>query len=310
MVRVITLLCGDNDFELTKKVAQLRSGFDGRAERYDAGELSLENLADMFAGQTLFSLTRMVIIDNPSSYGELWQNLPTWAERLSDDTQLVLAEPKPDKRTSTYKWLKKNADVQEFNPLDERNLSAVAEWAGDYAKSKQVAMTRQQLRRLVERAGTDQWTLAHSIDKLALVDEISDQWIDDVVEAHPTESVFGLFETALNGDATRLHEMITTLRLSEDPYRLLGLLSSQALQLTVLTYGDGDVGKVASDTGAKSSYPYQKLAPYAKRLTRTQASATMRLFASADTRLKSSDADPWLVLESTLAQVASLTSGR
>ncbi len=307
---MIRLLSGENDYELTKKVAQLKADFDGQAERFDASDLTLESLSDIFAGQTLFSLKRLVVIDNPSVYSDFWQNLPAWADRLSEDTQLVLVEPKPDKRTSTYKWLKKNVDVQEFAALDDRNLSTIVRWTESYAEEHAVNLTQHQLRRLVDRAGANQWALAHAIDKLRLLDEVNDQWIDDVIETHPTESVFALFETALNGDETRLHDMLKTLQLTEDPYRLLGLISSQALQLTVLTYGDGNINKVASDIGAKSSYPLQKLAPYATRLSRTQVGDMITLLAAGDTRLKSSDADPWLVLESTLAQVASLTSGR
>ncbi len=307
---MIQLLVGENDYELTKKVAQLAAGFDGQAERFEAAELTLESLSDIFAGQTLFALKRMIILYNPTTYADFWQNLPDWADRLSEDTQLLLVEPKPDKRTSTYKWLKKNVEVQEFVALDDRNLPAVVRWAESYAKEHTVRLTQHQLRRLVDRVGANQWALTHAIDKLGLLDDINDQWIDDVVEAHPTESVFALFETALNGDESRLHDMLRTLQLTEDPYRLLGLISSQALQLTVLTYGDGNISKVASDTGAKSSYPLQKLAPYAARLSRTQVGDMIRLLAAGDTRLKSSDADPWLVLESTLAQVASLTSGR
>ena len=307
---MITLLCGENDFELTKKLAQLRADFDGTAERFDGSELDKPRLADIFAGQTLFAVDRLIFIDMPSASPDLWQDIASWSERLSDDTNVILIEPKPDKRTSTYKWLKKNADVQEFLLLDDRNPAAVVRWAEGYAGEHGVQLTQHQLRRLVDRAGADQWSIAHAIDKLRLVDEITDQWIEDVVEAHPTESVFALFETALNGDIARLHDMLRTLRQTEDPYRLTGLISSQVLQLAVLTYGDGNVAKVASDTGAKSSYPLQKLAPFAARLGRAQVADMVKVLATGDSRLKSSDADPWLVLESTLAQVASLSNER
>ena len=302
---MIILLTGGNDFELTKKVAQLRASFDGEAERYDAADLTNEKLADIFAGQTLFALKRLIVIDTPSTNANLWQDLPAWADRLSEDTALVLVEPKPDKRTSTYKWLKKHADVQEFTTLDERDATGAARWVEAYAKGKATKLTAQQARRIAERAGSDQWVLAEAVDKLSLLDEVTDQWIDDIVEPHPNESVFALFETALNGDTARLHDMLTTLRLSEDPYRIFGLITSQGLQLAALVYGEGNIGKVASDIGAKSSYPLQKLAPYAGRMGRRQAGELIRSLAEADTRLKSSDADPWLVLESTLALAAS-----
>lgn len=305
MVRVITLLCGENDYELMKKVAQLKRSFEGAAERYDATELTKEGLADIFAGQTLFASKRLIFIDTPSGCADLWQNLADWAARLSDDTELVLIEPKPDKRTGSYKWLKKHAKVQEFLPLEQRDTRGILDWIETYAKKAGVALTAAQSRRLADRVGANQWELAHAIDKLGLVGEISDQWIDDITEASTSENVFTLFELVLNGDSGRVSDMLANLRLTEDPYRLLGLLVAQVLQLLTLTYGDADSQRVAADMGAKSAYPYQKLSSYASRLSKAQASAAVRLFATADLRLKQSDADPWLVLESTLTQMAS-----
>lgn len=305
---MITVFSGENDYELTKKVAQLKADFDGTAERYDANELSKEQLADIFAGQTLFSTARLVILDASSTNPDLWANIADWVGRLSDDTQMVLVEPKLDKRTSTYKWLKKNAQILEFSTFDPRDMRGLTQWIDTYAKQKHVPLTGPQSRRLAERAGANQWELAHAIDKLALAGGVTDQWIDDVTQASPTENVFALFETVLNGDVERLQAMLQTLKLSEDPYRMFGLINSQGLQLAVLTYGDGDVAKVTADTGASSSYPYQKLAPFAVRLTKGQARKMIALLAVSDMRLKTSDADPWLVLESTLAQMASLSN--
>lgn len=306
MVQVITLLSGDNDYELTKKVAQLKAGFDGESERYDAVDLTKEQLADIFTGQTLFAMKRFVVIDSPSACSDLWQDMPAWAERLSTDTDVVLVEPKPDKRTSTYKWLKKNVTVLEFMSLDERDTRGILKWLEAYAHDNDVRLTSQQLRRLVDRAGASQWELAHAIDKLALVDTITDQWIDTVAQPSPSENVFALFETTLTGDTSHLQVMLATLRLTEDPYRIFGLINTQALQLVALVYGDGNAAKVASDTNASSPYPFQKLSSYAARLTKVQARRMIDMLAQSDIRLKSSDADPWMVLESTLVRMASL----
>jgi len=303
---MIRLLCGENDFELTRRVNQLKREFDGVAERYDASELTSERLADIFAGQTLFSLKRMVLVDAPSTCGELWQNLEAWLSRVSADTELLLIEPKPDKRTGAYKWLKKNVTVEEFTPLNDRDSGKVLSWIEAYASARKLSLTTAQAKRLMQRGGVDQWMLAQAIDKLSLAGEVTDEWIDAVIEQSPTESVFALFETALNDDKKRLAEIISDLRKTEDPYRVFGLVNSQLIQLVVLVYGDGDVNKVASDTSAKSSYPLQKLAPYANRLTKQQIGELLHIFSKADTRLKTSDADPWLLLETSLVRISTM----
>jgi DNA polymerase III subunit delta len=302
---MIRLLCGDNDFELTRRVRQLMRQFEGEAERYDAADVTSEQLADIFAGQTLFSIKRLIVLDTPSASSELWQNISLWAERLSGDTELVLIEPKPDKRISAYKWLKKQATIEEFQPMTERDTGKLLAWLEAYASARKISLTAAQARRLLTRGGADQWALAQAVDKLSLAGEVTDVWIDDVIEQTPAESVFALFETALNGDTKRLTEIMHDLRKTEDPYRVFGLVNSQFIQLITLVYGEGDVSKVAADTGAKSSYPLQKLAPYAGRISKSQAKILLEIFASADIRLKTSDADPWLVLENALARTVS-----
>lgn len=301
---MIRLLCGENDFELTRRISQLKRESTESVEQYGAGDLTAERLADIFAGQTLFSTKRMVFIVSPSECSELWQNLETWLGRVSTDVELVLVEPKPDKRTAAYKWLKKNVTVEEFTLMTDRDMSKVLAWLEAYAAARNVSLTSAQAKRLVQRGGINQWALAQAVDKLSLAGEVTDQWIDTVIDQSPTESVFALFETALSGDTKRLKEVIEDLKTTEDPYRVLGLVNSQVIQLAVLVYGDGDVGKVAADTAAKSSYPLQKMAPYAKRLTKHQVNSMLAVFAHADSRLKSSDADPWLLLEVALSKIA------
>ncbi len=301
---MIRLLCGENDFELTRRVGQLKRSFDGANERLDAAELQGEQLADIFAGQTLFSLRRLILLDEPSGNSQLWHNLEAWVSRLSADTELVLIESKPDKRTSAYKWLKKHATVEEFLPMSDRDSGKVLAWLQAYSVNHGLSLTTAQARRLIDRGGVNQWTLAQAVDKLSLAGEVTNEWIDNVIEQSPTESVFALFETALSGDDKRISEIVADLRRTEDAYRVFGLINSQLIQLVILVYGDSDVSKVASDTGAKSSYPLQKLAPHANRLSKEQVKELLDIFTNADMRLKSTDADPWLLLENCLIRVA------
>ncbi|HEU4715546.1 MAG TPA: hypothetical protein VFS14_01825, partial [Candidatus Saccharimonadales bacterium] len=90
-----------------------------------------------------------------------------------------------------------------------------------------------------------------------------------------------------------------------DAYRLLGLLSGQAVQLAVLTLADKPSAEVAKDTGVHP-YALSKLAPAARRLGRVGAKKVVTAFAEADEASKSSAADPWLLVERALMKVACL----
>lgn len=302
---MITVFSGENDFELTKKVAQLKADFDGTAERYDAADLTKEQLADIFAGQTLFAMKRLVILDGPSGNSELWANLAGWVSRLSDDTRLVLVEPKPDKRTSSYKWLKKNAKVVEFTRWTSRDTSLAEEWVRLESKKLGFDIGHPIARLLIERIGLNQWQLFHAIQKVALLDTVNKETVTAITDARADENVFVLFETALQGDTEELHRMVQGLELTEDPYRVFGLLTSQALQLAALVFAKGSASDVAADLSA-SPYVLSKLSPYAARRSPQQARAIVKQFAYTDTRMKSVSANPWVLIERMLFEIARL----
>ena len=106
---MITLLTGENSFELREALQSIVKGFDGNAERIDGANLELRQLPDLIMGGTLFAEKRLVVISGLSNNSALWQKLPEWLPRVSDDVHLVLVDEKPDKRTVSYKSLKEVA---------------------------------------------------------------------------------------------------------------------------------------------------------------------------------------------------------
>ena len=113
---------------------------------------------------------------------------------------------------------------------------------------------------------------------------------------------FLLFESALKGNRERVAQMIRTLQLNDDPYRLFGLLAGQAFQLLAVAVSDSGAN-VAKDLGVHP-YALQKMTPYAKALGATGTKKVAVAFAEADEAMKSSAADPWLLIERALIKTA------
>lgn len=302
---MITLLTGENSFENERALRALTSSFDGNAERVDGAELDIKQLPDLLMGVSLFASKRLVIIKNLSENKALWSQFDEWLARISPDIHLVLVEPKPDKRTKTYKDLLKVAELHESKLWTDRDTHAAEQWVSEEAKRLGAVLDKKCVQFLVRRVGTDQWLLAQALEKLAVVGPVTTDIIEEIVEPNPTENVFLLFESALKGDAPRLQKMLRTLEVSEDAYKLLGLLSGQAVQLAVLSLSDKPSAEVAKDMGVHP-YAMSKLTPAAKRLGRAGARKIVAAFAEADEAAKSSAADPWLLVERALIKVASL----
>lgn len=302
---MITLLTGENSFELTRALDAMTSEFDGVAEKFEGSELQVTQLPDLLLGGTLFADTRLVIIKGLSENKLLWEALPDWLERMDDAIHVVLVEPKPDKRTRTYKELKKSAVVREFAGWGERDGMSAEAWVITESKRQGLLMDKKSAQRLVSRVGLDQWQLFHAIEKLVVLPEVTPEIIDTIIEATPTENVFNLFDGALHGNTQKVSQMIRVLERTQDPYMTFGLLSGQVFQLAALASSTKSSPEVAADIGAHP-YAVGKLAPQAKKIGRSGAKKIVVIFADTDSAMKSTTTDPWLLIEEALIKTASL----
>lgn len=299
---MITLLIGENSFEIQRALNAIVDDFDGTVEKIEGSELQVSQLPDILMGVSLFADKRVVIIRGLSENKTVWPVFGDWLSKISDDIHLVLIEPKPDKRTVTYKALKENADVHEFLVWTDRDMAKAEKWAVNEAEKMDISIDKKCVQSLVQWVGIDQWQLFHALEKLALTDTITVESIKNIIEPNPAENVFNLFETALRGDAKTLGEILKTLEKTEDVYRLTALLMSQVFQLAAI------VSSIKTDNVAKdfAIHPYvvSKLSPIAKRIGKSGVSKIISIFTELDDDMKLSRADPWLLVERALIKVA------
>ena len=303
-MQMITVLIGENSFEIDRALGAIISGFDGIVEKFEGSELQIAQIPDILMGVSLFADKRLVIIRNLSENKLVWPVFGDWLPKISDDIHLVLVESKPDKRTVTFKELKKNADVREFASWTDRDAYQAEKWVTVEAKTMGLDLNRKCVQTLVQWVGVDQWQLYYALEKLALTDYITVETIKNVIEPNPIENVFNLFETAIRGDMESLIRILKTLEKTEDVFRLIALLSSQAFQLAAVASA-GKENNVARDFGIHP-YVVSKLTPIAKRLGKSGVSKVIAIFTELDDDMKLSRADPWLLLERALIKVANI----
>lgn len=298
---MITVLTGDNSFEIQRALKQLATQFDGVIEKIDGASLQAVNLPDLFMGTTLFTDHRLIIIRDLSQNTPVWEKIPDWTGRIPEEIHIVLVDEKLDKRTSIYKSLKEVADIQEFAIWSDRDWARADAWLLQEAQRLNLKMDKKLAHHIVERVGLDQWQLLSTLEKLSLVDEITLSTIDEIIDPKPSENVFQLFELALEGNYKRVHEVLRTLELTEEPHRLFALLSSQAFQLAVIaSAGEGD--NPVKDFGV---HPYvaKKLTSSGKKIGSSGVKRVVAAFAKADADMKLSKGDPWLLIERALLGV-------
>ncbi len=311
---MIYLIIGTNAYRVQHELQQLVKSLGVRPEKIDAASLDLNKLADTVRGLNLFQERRLIIVEHLSERKDLWDKLGEWASGIAVETYLVLIEPRPDKRTKTFKILQKTAKLVEAMPLTDRQRPAAEKWLLDYASEHGVKLTKTQASNMVARAivadeksrsaEIDQLQLTHAVAALKNTVKIDDAAIATVLPPAREFSVFDIIELAVCGKTANLRSALDELRCSDDVYKVAPLVWSQWSQLVLLAKAEA---ASTSDTIDLGIHPFvaKKLRPLARQLSPKDLAELTELAAERDYQMKTSSVDPWAALEDFLFRVAS-----
>ena len=319
---MIYLITGTNEYRVRQEIAALAKRLGVRAETIDADRLSLNNLADIVRGASLFHETRLVVLRQLSEHKELWAKLGEWARDVSADTTLVLVEAKPDKRTKAYKTLARAGEVIAAEPLTERTRSTAETWLRDLARAQGVKISRAQAVNMVSRAlipnetsriaEVDQLQLAHAVKALVNVDTVTDEAIAAVLPPAREFSVFDILELAARRDVQAVQKALSELHATDDPYKVMALLWVQWAQLAAVMMAEGASSvQIASDLAIHLAiHPFvakklQALVPY---FNAASVRELTQLAAELDYQSKTLAAAPWDIINRFVLTVSTRNS--
>jgi DNA polymerase-3 subunit delta len=302
---MIRFLYGENDYALTRAAGRLTDVFVEEhgvhsLAQYEGEDVQPKDLPQLLQGQSLFADAKLSVIRGASSNKVLWESLGDYLE-TAGDVDLLLLESKPDKRTRTFKWLQKNAETKECKLLDERETIS---WLETEARRLGIECNHETARFLVHYSGTEQWRLHNDLTKLALAEKpLSKELITELIEPHPSASVFDLLDAILTGrkdDAQRLLEIV---RAYEDSYKFMGLFISQLYALAVCVVADHRPSQqIAKDAGI---HPYvaQKTQNLARNVDKDRLVQIVDRVEECDAALKSTGGDPWTLITATVGRL-------
>jgi DNA polymerase-3 subunit delta len=297
---VITILTGSNNFALRagqhKLVGDFVAAHDDMAlERLDGEEASYERIQEALQSLPFLADKKMVVLQSPGANKQFAENAEKLLTELPETTDLIIIEPKLDKRGVYYKFLKKQPGFQEFNELDERGL---AQWLVRTAKEKGVAMSASDASYLVSRVGANQQTLSNEIEKLSLraaggsddtpgSGKIDRATIDALTATTPQSTIFQLLEAAFAGNTRRALELYAEQRaLKVEPQQIIAMLAWQLHVLALVkTAGDKTPDEIARDAKL-SPYVVRKSAGIARRLSLADTKRLVDDLLTIDERLK------------------------
>ncbi len=295
MKTMIRVLAGTNAFGLQHDLAKITAKFvtehgDLALERVDGEEVSYERITETLNSLPFLTSKKLVVLRAPSAQKRFVEEAETLLADIPETNEVIILEPKLDKRLAYYKYLKKNTDLTEYTQPDENSMAA---WLQRRAKDQGGVISSNDARYLIERTGINQQNLCNELDKLLLYDDkVTRASIDVLTDATPQSTIFQLLEAAFAGNVKRALELYAEQRaLKVEPQQIVAMLGWQLHVLAVVK----TAGTRSPDEIAKSA----KMSPYAVRksqnVARSLTLATLKTLISdlliIDTRSKRSSLD-------------------
>ena len=305
---MIITLTGENGFGLQHEFARIISAFvaehgDLALERLDGQEADFSSLRAALTSLPFLADRKMAILRAPGANKQFAENFEQLSAEIPETTDVVIIEPKLDKRLGYYKFLKQQTDFRDFPELDPGGL---ARWLVDTAKSGGGSLSPADARYLVERAGANQQILSNELEKLLLYDpKVSHQTIDLLTDPAPQSTIFQLLEAAFAGNAKQTLKLYAEQRaLKVEPAQIIAMLAWQLHVLAVI--------KTAGDRGADAIAQEAKINPFvvrksqtiARNLSLTQLKKLVNDLLKIDVASKRTNIDPDEVLQHYLLALA------
>lgn len=293
---MITTLSGQNSFMLQRELRRLIDGFvaehtDMGLERLDGDEAGYDRIRESLESLPFLAARKLVVLRQPGADKQFAENAERLLAALPETTDVILVEPKLDKRLSYYKYLKKSTEFKEFNELDGSQLAG---WLADEAKHRGGKLARADAAFLVSRVGANQQMLDNELAKLLLYDpQVTRESILLLTEQAPMSTIFDLLDAALNGRTARALELYEEQRAAKvEPIQIIALLAWQLHILALIKTAAGrDAGSIASEAKL-NPYVVRKSMSIAGRLTLAEVKILIRSVRDLDIRLKSVSIDP------------------
>lgn len=299
---MIVTLTGANSFLLKAELQRITQEFiaehsDMAVERLDGEDDTADQMRGSIHSLPFLTPRKLVVLREPSKQKQFAETVADILADIPDTTDIVIVEPKLDKRLAYYKALKKLSDFQEYGELDGNGLGR---WAVHYAQQRGGQLSSVDAKQLVDRVGGSQQLLQHEIDKLLTFNaHITSKSIQSLTDYTPQSTVFELLDAAFSGNTQRMTALYNEQRsLRVEPQAILAMLAWQLCILVTVKAA----GKRSADDIAKAA----KLNPYVVRKSqsavRTLSLGQLRHLVAdlleLDTRLKreSVDADDALQL--------------
>lgn len=280
---------------LQAELHRLIAGFvsehtDMALEQLDGEEVEFDRMREALQSLPFLSSKKLVVLRKPSANKEFVEAAEPLLTEAPETTDIIIIEPKLDKRLSYYKFLKKQSGFQEYNELDTPQL---AKWLVAHAKVEGGELSLSDATYLIDRVGINQQLLGNELVKLLQYNSnITRETIDLLTERTPQSTIFELLDAALAGKTKRAIQLYHEQRaMKVEPQQILALLGWQLhIMALVKTAGERDPAAIAKEAKL-NPFVVRKTQGIIRNMTLSQLKELIHEVFTLDIRLKSESID-------------------
>ena len=268
---------------------------------YEGKNIVPEKLVDLAETLPFFSERRVILVEESGFFKSSCEVLADYLQNGNESTCFVFVESEVDKRSKTYKALKKNGAAIEFTVLGEDMLTR---WVLGRIKKENKKITQSVLQLFFGRTGRSMNTIDRELEKLlcytlkkdtieaadveAVVTEQVEHQIFEMVDAiagHNQKKALGLYDGLLTLEEPPMHILLLIVR----QFRIL----SEVKELTKMGY---DRFEIAEKMGLRE-FVVRKNQALARNFTLEQLLAPLKDAAETEEAIKTGRMDGQIAVE-------------
>jgi len=289
---------GEDDIELKRQISKVIEAFSKKyskenISKINANQENINDIIEKLINVSLFSQNRLIVISEIFSNKYLSEKFSEILDRIPKETEVIIIEPNPDKRTKLYKIL-----IKEYKSKEFKTNKNIFNFIKNEIETRKININEEAIQELIIYTGQDRWKIINELEKLANLNKtISKELIHKYVEPDVQASVFNILDNLLIGKKDLALNELKELKIHKDANKFFGLLSSQIFALAIAVNSNNKNNREVAQEAKIHPYVMSKMFEYTKNITREDIKHYSQIISETDTKLKTTKTDPWNLIE-------------
>lgn len=287
----IYLLYGEEKYDMERKIATIKKGFDKLEVGINLFNITKENIDDLkniLEEFTFLGSHKLVIIKNTNLKFDV-----ELLENIDEEIVVIIVEDGVDKRTASYKQISKLAQILEYKRLDRK---AMTTYVYDLLRRYNLNITFDTADYFVEVCGLDKNNNINEIKKLVIYTEskgtITKEMIDEVCSKTLSAKIFDVLNKIVNKDTKNAINLLDDLLdQKESIIKIYIMLYKQIKQMYMIKYLKKDNQTDIANKLGIHPYTFKLLNVTCDKYTLDKLKEIIYMFDEYDEKTKNGEMD-------------------